>query len=75
MNVCVNIGNNEFINHTKCPTIGNDVFIGPWAKLYGDIFIADGCRIGTNAVINKSCETKNSALAGVPATIKNIIKK
>ena len=75
VNVGVNIGNNEFISHTKCPTIGNDVFIGPGAKLYGDIFIADGCRIGSNAVVNKSCETKNAVLAGVPATIKNIIKK
>lgn len=75
VNVGVNIGNNEFISHTKCPTIGNDIFIGPGAKLYGDIFIADGCRIGANAVVNKSCETKNAVLAGVPATIKNIIKK
>ena len=37
------------------PKIGNNVFIGSGAKLYGDIsLIADASAIGANSVVNKS---------------------
>lgn len=49
------------------PTIGNNVYIGPGAKIFGDIQIADGVKIGANAVVNKSCLHKNAILVGVPA--------
>lgn len=49
------------------PQIGNNVYIGPGAKIFGDIFIADGCKIGANAVVNKSCINKGMTLVGVPA--------
>ena len=63
----VNIGANG--GSEKCPRIGNDVYIGPGAVIYGDIEIADGCYIGANAVVNKSFIEKHSIIAGIPAKV------
>lgn len=49
------------------PTLGNNVWIGPGAKLFGDIHIADNCAIGANAVVNKNFTTEGVSIAGVPA--------
>lgn len=49
------------------PTIGNDVVIGTGATLLGGICITDGIAIGANALVNKSFDTPNIAIAGVPA--------
>lgn len=49
----VNIGNNSK-GSQKSPQIGDNVYIGPGAVLYGDITIANNCFIGANAVVNKS---------------------
>ena len=49
------------------PTIGNNVYIGPGAKIFGQITIADGIAIGANAVVKKSFKEKNITIAGVPA--------
>jgi serine O-acetyltransferase len=62
---CVNIGQNYTAD--QVPTIGNNVYIGPGAKLFGKINIADGCAIGAGAVVNKSFNTPNMAIAGNPA--------
>lgn len=35
------------------PTIGNDVYIAPGARLFGRIRIGDNVKIGANAVIHK----------------------
>jgi serine O-acetyltransferase len=35
------------------PTIGDGVYIGPGAKLFGAITVGDGARIGANAVVSK----------------------
>lgn len=53
----------------KAPQIGNDVYIGPGAVIFGDITIADGCYIGANAVVNKSISETNSVVVGVPAKV------
>lgn len=66
------IGNNEFKSHIDCPTIGNNVYAGSGCKIIGNISIADGCIIGCNSVVTKSCKTKNSVLVGAPARIKYI---
>lgn len=62
---CVNIGR----NHTEddVPTIGNGVYIGPGAKLFGKITIADGCAIGAGAVVTKSFLNPNMNIVGNPA--------
>ncbi|MFC0605712.1 serine O-acetyltransferase [Winogradskyella pulchriflava] len=78
MHACVNIGASG--GEKGAPQIGDNVYIAPGAKIYGDIKIASNIAIGANAVVNKSCEQENVALAGVPAKpignvdIKKIIK-
>lgn len=78
MHACVNIGASG--GEKGAPQIGDNVYIGPGAKIYGDISIASNIAIGANAVVNKSCKEENIALAGVPAKpigsieIKKIIK-
>lgn len=49
------------------PKIGNNVYIGPGAKLFGDITIADNVAIGANAVVNKDILEEHVTVAGVPA--------
>lgn len=61
---CVNIGEQD----GKAPVLGDKVYIGPGAKLYGDITIGDGVVIGANAVVNKSFPS-NVTIAGFPAQI------
>jgi len=50
------------------PQIGDNVYIGPGAKLYGDITIGNNVSIGANCVVNKSFP-ENVALGGIPADI------
>ena len=61
--------NNVVIGHLngKAPTIGNNVFIGPGAKIFGDIIIADNIWIGANSVVTKSFMEPNVVIAGIPA--------
>ncbi|WP_033149731.1 serine O-acetyltransferase [Prevotella sp. RM4] len=50
------------------PTIGDNVWIGPGAKIFGRITIADGCAIGANAVVSTSFNEEHISIAGYPAT-------
>lgn len=61
----VNIGQN--IEPESVPAIGDNVWIGPGAKLFGKITIANRIVIGANAVVNKSFTEENITIAGVPA--------
>jgi serine O-acetyltransferase len=54
-------------NSRKVPKIGNNVFIGPGARIFGDIEIADGIAIGANAVVNRSFLEPHITIAGIPA--------
>lgn len=63
IHVCVNIGE----ENGCAPRIGNNVYIGPGAKIFGDIEIADDILIGANAVVNKSFTTPGISIGGVPA--------
>ena len=65
----VNIGVN--IDTTKAPTIGNNVFVGPGAKIFGDIYIADNNAISANSVVNHSFYESNITIGGIPAKIIN----
>ena len=53
------------------PVIGNNVVVGVGSVILGGITIADSIAIGANALVNKSFEEENIAIAGVPAK-KNI---
>lgn len=55
--------------HLHSPRIGDNVYIGPGAKLYGPIVIGDNCVIGANAVVTRSFEEAGLTLAGVPAKV------
>ena len=65
LHVCVNIGSRP--GETKSPVLGEKIYIGPGAKLYGDIIIGDNTTIGANAVVNKSFPEGNTTLVGAPA--------
>lgn len=55
-------------NGAEPPRIGDNVYLGPGAKVFGDIDIADDVKIGANAVVNRSCLIRGAHLVGVPAT-------
>jgi len=66
LHTCVNIGT-EAGYGDKAPNIGDNCYVGPGVKMYGNISIANGTAIGANAVVNKSFSEENIAIAGVPA--------
>jgi serine O-acetyltransferase len=74
----VNIGASG--GEVQGPILGDNVYIAPGAKIYGNIKIPSNTAIGANAVVNKSFEKENTIIAGVPAKvigevdIKKIIK-
>ncbi len=51
----------------ESPVIGDNVYIGPGAKLFGSIKIADGTAVGTGAIVTKSFIEENITIAGNPA--------
>lgn len=50
------------------PVIGNDVFIGPGARILGPVSVGDGARIGANALVIRDVPAGGRALA-TPAEI------
>lgn len=66
IHVCTVIGTKAGYEDVT-PKIGNNVYIGPGAKIFGDIEIADGIAIGANSVVNKSFTEPNIGIAGIPA--------
>ncbi|NCS98819.1 serine acetyltransferase [Candidatus Parcubacteria bacterium] len=66
LHTCVNIGT-EAGYKDRAPIIGDNCYIGPGVKMYGDISIANGIAIGANSVVNKSFDEENIAIAGIPA--------
>jgi serine O-acetyltransferase len=68
IHVCVNIGTAAGYSN-KAPTIGDNCYIGPGAKLFGPIILGDNIAIGANAVVNKSYPEGNVILGGVPAKV------
>ena len=63
------VGNNEKDN--EVPIIGNNVDVGVGSIIVGYIYIADGCKIGANSFVNKSCYKKGSVLIESSARIKD----
>ena len=55
-------------DYNGAPTLGNNVYIGPGAKLFGDIVLGDNVAVGANAVVNRSFGS-NVTLAGIPARV------
>lgn len=66
LHVCTNIG--SWSGAAKeAPVVGDNVYIGPGAVLYGPITIADGIAIGANSVVNTSFPEPQITIAGAPA--------
>lgn len=70
--VCV--GDNSYISmgsveSHQVPTIGNYVYIGPGAKLFGKIEVGDGVRIGANCVVNRDI-AEGMVAFGNPVQVK-----
>ena len=56
------------------PVLGDFIFIGPGAKLFGDIKIGNGVRVGANAVVSKTV-ADNKTVFGCPQVEKDSTKK
>lgn len=65
IHVCVNIGAAK--HEDKAPQIGDNAYIGPGAKIFGNVSIGNNVSIGANAVVNKSFPEGNCTLIGIPA--------
>lgn len=74
INAGVNIGTKAGFQDLV-PKIGNHVYIGPGAKIFGKIHIPDGCAIGANSVICKDVAEENSILLGIPAITKGKVTR
>jgi len=69
------VGENCRIHPSTCigeyngaPTLGNNVYIGPGAKLFGDIIVGNNVAIGANSVVNKNIPD-NVTVGGIPSKI------
>lgn len=71
-NCKIHVGTNigaAYDDSDAVPTIGDNCYIAPGAKIFGDIVIANYVKIGANAVVNKSCFIEHANLLGIPAKI------
>lgn len=62
----VTLGGTSLEAVKRHPTIGNNVIIGAGAKIIGPILVADGARVGTNAVVLKDV-SPGATVVGIPA--------
>lgn len=66
IHVGVNIGTAKGTDD-QTPTIGDNAYLGPGAKLFGAITLGDNVTVGANAVVIRSYPEGNVTLVGVPA--------
>jgi len=50
------------------PTIGDNVYIGPGAKLFGAIVVGDNAAIGANCVVTHDVP-ENAVVVGIPGKV------
>lgn len=51
----------------KAPRLGDGIVLSVGAVVVGNISLANNIIVGANAVVNKSFEEENIAIAGIPA--------
>lgn len=64
----VTIGQTNRGDKAGCPSIGDNVYIGPGAKIVGDITIGNNAAIGANSVITKDIPN-NAVAVGIPGKV------
>ncbi len=64
----VTLGGTSWDRGKRHPTLGNNVVIGAGAKVLGPIFIEDGVRIGSNAVVLNNVPS-GMTVVGVPGRL------
>lgn len=73
---CIIHGNNVIGNKgtpdSQFPVLGNRVDLGVGAVIIGGVHIADGCRIGANAVVTRDFLEENQLIVGIPARVKGM---
>jgi serine O-acetyltransferase len=69
----ITIGVSNYGKNKGVPTIGNQVFIGPNAGIFGNISIGNNVTIGANAVITDNVSNNKTVLSAAFVTIdKNL---
>lgn len=64
---CTNIGASG--GSDEAPLLGDNIYIGPGAKIYGNITIANNILIAANACVNKSFLENDVLIGGIPAKV------
>lgn len=67
IHICTNIGDAPSKEGDGAPVLGDNVYIGPGAKLFGAIRIGSNTAIGANAVVNSSFPEGDCSIGGIPA--------
>ena len=57
-----------------CPVIGDYVYIGPGAKIFGNVVIGNETAIGANAVVTKSFKEGHVVITGIPAKVSGCLE-
>jgi serine O-acetyltransferase len=70
----VTLGGTSWKEGKRHPTLGNGVVVGAGAKILGPIYVGDGAKIGSNAVVVREVPAGATA-AGIPARILDDVKK
>ena len=60
-------------SHGKVPVIGDNVFIGLGAKVFGDIKIGNNVIIAPNAIVVKDVPD-NAVVGGIPAKVIKFVE-
>lgn len=69
---CTTIGSSSFTDSSLCPTIGDNVQVGPNCTILGKITIGDNAVIGGGSVVVKDVPA-NAVVAGNPARIIKVL--
>jgi serine O-acetyltransferase len=62
---CTSIGASG--GSSQAPQLGDNIYIAPGVKIYGDISIASNIAIAANAAVGKSFKEEGILIGGVPA--------
>lgn len=67
----VTLGGTSWDKGKRHPTLANNVVVGAGAKVLGPIFIGEGARIGSNAVVVKDVP-EDATVVGIPGRVVTI---